>query len=187
MIKEYKPLIFFLLKALSLFILWLVIEAIWLPPGGYLNGLLTESETFFVDKLLHFIGFNSTYGDYFEDACAIYFDGQKVLGISDSCNGQVLFALFAGFIVAYPSKWKVKLWYIPMGMLVIYVLNIIRLFCLVLISYYHREYLDFNHHYTFTILVYMDVFFLWMAFVNNFGSSIYIPNSSSKDEVNQTS
>jgi exosortase/archaeosortase family protein len=49
-----------------------------------------------------------------------------------------------------------------LGILIIHLLNIIRVIALTLLAYKAPEYLDFNHTYTFTILVYSVVFILWM-------------------------
>jgi hypothetical protein len=43
---------------------------------------------------------------------------------------------------------------------------------LALIQYKAPEYLDFNHHYTFTVIVYAFIFLLWMIWVNKFSVQV---------------
>ncbi len=81
--------------------------------------------------------------------------------VGDECNGFKLFSIFSIFIIAFPGNWKTKLWYIPLGLVLIHLANIIRVMALVLINSYYPKYLDFNHLYTFTIFVYSIIFFLW--------------------------
>jgi exosortase family protein XrtF len=88
-------------------------------------------------------------------------DGSHGVWVGDSCNGLTLFALFAGFVFAFPGPVIKKLWFIPAGLVAIHLLNVLRVTALALIQYYAPQYLEFNHTYTFTIIVYGFVFALW--------------------------
>ncbi len=98
-------------------------------------------------------------------------DGSNGVWVGANCNAATLFGLFAVFVMAYPGPLKHKLWYIPIGVLVIHAVNIIRVVCLAIIAFYNPYALDFNHNYTFTIIVYAFIFLLWMVWVNKFTSS----------------
>jgi exosortase/archaeosortase family protein len=74
----------------------------------------------------------------------------------------VLYALFGGFVLAFPGPWQRKLWFIPLGMALIWVLNVLRVAALALNHHYAHQSVDFNHHYTFTFMVYACIFGLWM-------------------------
>jgi exosortase family protein XrtF len=93
-------------------------------------------------------------------------DGTGGLWIGDNCNGIALFALFTGFIIAYPGNWKKKLVYIPVGILLIQCLNIIRIVSLAILDTRSRAWTEINHTYTFTIIIYGFIFFLWMFWTN---------------------
>lgn len=93
-------------------------------------------------------------------------DGAHPIWIGSPCNAITLFAFFSLFILAFPSGAKNKLWFIPLGILIIHVANLIRVMSLTLINFYNPEYLEFNHTYTFTIFVYGIIFALWMWWVN---------------------
>jgi exosortase family protein XrtF len=95
-------------------------------------------------------------------------DGTHGLWIGDPCNGITLFALFTGFVIAYPGPVKRKIWFIPLGLFAIHIVNILRIVALAFITLYAPSYLEFNHTYTFTIIVYSFVFFLWMLWANKF-------------------
>ena len=66
-------------------------------------------------------------------------------------------------MLVYPGSWKKKLWFIPFGIITIHLINVLRIIGLALTVFYFPdpELLDFNHTYTFTVLVYGYVFYLW--------------------------
>ncbi len=93
-------------------------------------------------------------------------DGAHPIWIGSPCNAMTLFAFFTLFVLAFPGNTKRKLWFIPLGIIIIHIVNLIRVMALTLINYYNPKYLDFNHTYTFTIFVYVIIFSLWMWWVN---------------------
>lgn len=88
--------------------------------------------------------------------------------VGDNCNGFKLFSIFSIFLIAYPSNWKSKLWFIPLGILIVHLANILRIMALVIINDTNPRYLDFNHDYTFTIFVYSIIFGLWYWWLKRF-------------------
>jgi exosortase family protein XrtF len=94
-------------------------------------------------------------------------DGTHGLWIGDPCNGLTLFALFSIFVIAYPGPIRKKAWFIPLGLISIHLLNVLRIVALSIIVTYDYAYLDFNHTYTFSIIVYGYVFFLWYLWAGN--------------------
>lgn len=90
--------------------------------------------------------------------------------IGEPCNGLKVMGLFAIFIIAFQGSWKDKLWYIPMGAILIHLSNAIRVSALTIIEATHPEYLDFNHNVTFQILIYGIIFGLWYIWVARFSN-----------------
>jgi exosortase family protein XrtF len=171
-LKENKVL-FFLLKALLLYILWYVLYDLWLNPYGNIDewviNNLVELSSFVLKNIM---GYRLMPEPLLaENIRTVGIDGTHGLWIGDPCNGLTLFALFTGFVIAYPGPVKRKLWFIPMGILTIHLLNVIRIVCLSLIVKYAPEYLKFNHTYTFTFLVYSYVFILWMLWANRYSQT----------------
>lgn len=87
--------------------------------------------------------------------------GGAGLVVGTSCDGVALFALFAIFVMAYPGPSRHKLRFVPLGIGVVHLANYLRILGLMWIQRYFPEHLDFNHHYTFTVLVYAVIFWLW--------------------------
>lgn len=121
--------------------------------------------------ILDLFGFQTFASKEVNDFQVFGIDGSTGVWIGGPCNGVTLMFLFAIFIVAYPGNKKAKLWYLPAGILAVYLINIIRIVSLALIAYYSPQYLDFNHTYTFTFIAYSAVFGLWMLWVKRFANN----------------
>ncbi|MFT5820848.1 MAG: exosortase family protein XrtF [Crocinitomix sp.] len=104
------------------------------------------------------------------DHVVLYLDAGNYRGIwvGDECNGFKLFSIFSVFIIAFPGKIKHKLWFLPLGLIIIHLVNVLRIMALVMINNYYPRYLDFNHLYTFTIIVYAAIFVLWYIWAKKY-------------------
>lgn len=124
----------------------------------------------------HFMGWFgvNTLIEIESDHVLLFMDGGNYRGIwvGDECNGFKLFSIFSIFIIAFPGDWKKKLWFIPLGLLIVHLANILRVAALVLINNHYPQYLDFNHLYTFTIFVYAIIFLLWYWFAKKFSTDV---------------
>jgi exosortase family protein XrtF len=178
-ITENK-ILFFLLKAFGLYLFWYILYDLWLHPSSTLDNLVSTNLAFWSSLILKSLGFIAIDSNAVstDNITVIGIDGTHGLWVGDPCNGITLFALFVGFVIAYPGKIKNKLWFIPIGMLSIHIINILRIVALCLIVYYSPESLAFNHTYTFTILVYAFIFWLWLLWSNKFSN--YTNSTSSK-------
>lgn len=170
----------FLIKALILFIVWKVAYLYVIMPKRILDDPLTHSVGMATKDLLNFFSSSPHYtaiktiedvhgdkGVLSFSVVYIYRDGKMALSIGDPCNALEVMVLYAGFIICFPSTLKRKLFYIPVGLILIYGLNIIRCAALVLIAIYYNSYLDFSHHFLFTFIVYAFIFLLWYFFTKN--------------------
>ena len=120
------------------------------------------------ERILSFLNYKTFSSKEINDFQVFGIDGSNGVWIGGPCNGITLMFLFAIFIIAYPGNLKHKLWYLPIGIILVYSLNLFRIVSLSLIAYYKPSYLEFNHTYTFTFIAYSFVFSLWMLWVNKF-------------------
>jgi len=155
----------FFLKAILIYLLWYLIYEQWLLEDGFLDNFLINHLVLSTQAILNLLGFET-----FQYADAVGVDGTHGVLIGAPCNGLDLFALFAGFIIIFPGKIIHKVVFIPIGILVVHILNIFRLVALALIVVYYPNSLQFNHKYTFTIVVYLCIFFMWIYWVKKYAS-----------------
>lgn len=164
----YKnPIIRFLINVFVIYILWYSVYNLWLHPQETIDLWVIDLTINISKGLLEKLGYVVfTGGDRL-----IGIDGTGGLWIGDNCNGIALFALFAGFIIAYTGKIKHKIIYIIVGILGIELLNILRVVILAILDTYSRTWTEFNHTYTFTFIIYAFIFMLWMIWVNKFSKT----------------
>jgi len=102
-----------------------------------------------------------------KDMQLIGIDGAHPIWIGSPCNALTLFVFFALFVIAFPGSVKKKLWFIPLGIVIIHFTNVLRIIGLAIINYVAPQYVEFNHTYTFTLFVYGIIFLLWMWWVKS--------------------
>lgn len=156
----------FILKAIVAYLLWFFIYEQWLVKVGWFDDFVIENLILLSGYLIELFNYN-----YFVYDHVIGIDGSHGVYIGVPCNGIELIALFVGFIAIFNGSWKNKLWYIPLGVILIHLLNVLRVFILILIEKHNPEILEFNHKYTFTIIMYLLVFFGWMIWVKKYSKS----------------
>lgn len=153
-----------LLRLLFLYLGWFLIYNIWLHPQETLDLIVIDNSILLSKATLELFGYNVyTGGDRL-----IGIDGSGGLWIGDSCNGITLFAVFTGFILAFPGSQKSKLWFVPAGIVAIHLLNVTRIIILAILDLYSRAWTEFNHTYTFNILIYGFIFLLWLFWINRY-------------------
>jgi exosortase family protein XrtF len=171
LLKENKSLIRFLSICLLGYIAWFLIYTLWLEPGHRVDFWLSTIEAKEITFILKSIGFNIEHVLEYTYKYLFFIDGKRNIGLAHSCNGLVLFPLFSLFIIATPGQWKSKLYYILIGCFAIYHVNILRIISLIFVKLYYPSSLAFNHKYTFTILVYSFIFFLWHLWIKKYSHS----------------
>ncbi len=171
LVQENAALLRFLLICLLGYISWFVIYTLWLGPQQTVDFWLSNLEARQITFFFKIIGYNMEHVIEEGYKHAFYLDGKRTIGLASSCNGLVLFPLFSLFIMATPGNWKTKLYFILGGCFAIYHVNILRITSLVLIKIYHPSSLEFNHKYTFTVIVYSFIFLLWHGWIKHYSHS----------------
>ncbi len=134
--------------------------------------ILTLSQLFVSKIFLTIIGYEvEIYGKTIKiiDSYGVHLDR--------GCLGRNVIGLFAGFILAYPAKIKSKLWYIPTGILVFFMVNVFRIMALAITDNCCRHLLDFNHHVVFQYLTYAIIIIMWFVWIRFFKKQTVITGS----------
>ena len=150
----------FILVAASMYLVWFFGYEQWLAHDGRLDTVLCTQITAASVVVLRALGFAATLAP--SSDALVLMNGQPAVVVGTPCNGLVLYALFGGFVLAFPGPWRRKLWFIPAGIVLIWSLNVVRVAALAINQHYSHQTVDFNHHYTFTFVVYSFIFGLWM-------------------------
>ncbi|QNH62726.1 exosortase X [Hymenobacter sediminicola] len=159
----------FLLLAVGLYLVWFFGYEQWLRQDNRLDTFLSINIAKVSTAALQLFGFPASLAA--NNPQLLLIEQKMAVFVGNPCNGLVLYVLFAGFVLAYPGPVRRKLWFIPAGILAIYLLNVVRVAALALNHYYAHQSVDFNHHYTFTFVVYGCIFLLWMLWARRLAVS----------------
>lgn len=180
--KEVREILLFLTKLALIYLVWRMFsiamgqeaqpmgDRLW-PAASMLweqfNDLLKVNLVFFSRVILTAMGYEvAVLGN---DVVKVV--GYGGVGIGNYCLALELFILFIALVASYPASWKHKLWFIPAGVLSIHALNAVRVISLNLLTVYYPQYADFNHHFTFRIVVFIYILLLYAYFVRKYGNS----------------
>lgn len=105
-------------------------------------------------------------------------NGQPSVIVGGPCDGLVLYALLTGFVLAYPGPTRRRLWFIPMGIGALWLLNIVRIIALALNHRYSPETFEFDHHYAFSTVAYVALGGLWLLWTRQAGAAGRQPATS---------
>ena len=107
----------------------------------------------------------------------IYKDGKNVVGIADGCNALELYAIYIGFLFCLPSRFSRVLFFLVLGVFIIYCANIFRCLAIGMLNISQNRLTDVAHHYIFKLIVYFLIFVLWALFLKN--KFVHIENNKS--------
>jgi exosortase/archaeosortase family protein len=91
--------------------------------------------------------------------------GRNLLGIYQACNGLELMILYAGFIICFSGNWSRKIIFIILGVIGLFIINVLRCAFLGTIVLEMPRYFVFAHKYIFNLVVYAFTFLLWVIYV----------------------
>ena len=98
----------------------------------------------------------------------IYFPNNGFIAVNGSCSGLKQFYQWIFLMVLFPGPWKQKLWYIPLGMFVIHLVNIMRIVILSIILMKWPDQWNFSHDWILRPFFYVVIFTLWVIWVEKF-------------------
>ncbi len=119
-----------------------------------------------VAKVVHFIlnslGYNTL---LFSNNVIMHQESQHYAHVVWGCTSIKQTYIFICLIAFYRGNWKNKLWYIPLGILLIYFFNIFRIAFIIGVIDERPELFAFLHEHIMKYLFYLFIFGLW-AFWN---------------------
>jgi len=152
----------FVLKGTVLLVGWCLLYGLILKPYDLIDPALTQFTGKATVWLIRCI-YQEQHPDaiYTARSVVIFLQNKQVLSIWDPCNGLDLYVLFTGFILCVPMRINKMIMYILIGVISIFVLNVLRCVSLASLFYHHFGYTDIAHHYFFQLIVYAAIFFIW--------------------------
>ncbi|HEU5290304.1 MAG TPA: exosortase family protein XrtF [Cyclobacteriaceae bacterium] len=88
-----------------------------------------------------------------------------VVNVFEGCNGLNVMIVFVAFLFAFSEQKKKITWFLPLGLLIIYIANIGRVMALYYVAEYWKAYFYYVHKYVLTAFLYALVFVLWWFWI----------------------
>lgn len=160
LLQSHRALALFLTKMVAAYAVWFVAYDLWLLPDGRLDAALSAFVASVTGGLL----------SVFSDAAAV--DGRTVwlqghgISIVNGCNGLSALSLFVGFVVAYPGAWARRALFIPLGIAVLVLANVLRCVSLLIVLIHRPDIFDAVHFGHAMLVFYAVIFGLWVLWAN---------------------
>lgn len=134
-----------------------------------------------VNLIYHIVHFLKGDVVFLNDCKVSFSDTETSLRIVWGCCGIKELIMVALVIVTARGAYRKKLWYIPIGIAFMLLLNIIRLTTLTLLIHHHTEMFDFVHSIIFRTVMYGGLFAVWLVWIEKVGM-LEASNISKVDE-----
>jgi exosortase family protein XrtF len=173
-IKEFRPTIMFLVKFLGIYLVGNLLYGFYVTAYSPAPDPLTRNVTVQTATALRLTGHEVEIEDHPVKATVMILDdGKSVVSVFEGCNGLNTAIIFIAFLFAFGPVSRQLIWFIPLGLLVLHVTNLLRIGGLFLIASYLPDFLYFTHKYLFTAVIYAVVFALWVWWVLKFARNTY--------------
>lgn len=156
----------FVLRLIIMVIAWETLYLLYLKairiPDAFLTHTLTASVTYFLNLFFDLPTKLTWVVDNYNRADHIQLNGKTILSIFDDCNALDLYLIYLVFLVLLPNTAKRKVKFTFIGIAAIFIGNIIRCMGLYWVYVNYRSSFEFNHHYIFTIMMYLIILVCWI-------------------------
>jgi len=134
------------------------ISAIMHTAHNSMSDIVLHQSAWFID---HILPIPITVGDN----RIIRFENGGFVGINEGCSGLKQILQFVLLFLIFPGPWQKKLWFIPLGVVIVHLTNLFRIIGLSVITVTIPQYWEFSHDYLFRPFFYVVIFLLWIWWV----------------------
>ncbi len=93
-----------------------------------------------------------------------------VINVFEGCNGINVMIVFVAFLVAYGGSLTRMIWFLPLGLMIIHLFNLLRIMLLFVAAQQNTRYFYYIHKYFFTAALYLVVIVLWIIWVTRWST-----------------
>lgn len=99
-----------------------------------------------------------------------YLSTGRSIRVEDHCLAIPAMVIFTGSIMLFSGNWKNKLWFVPLGLFFIFIINLLRL-VFVCVAFQHMSAVYYNIHHTliYVIATYTVIFLMIAWWMKRFG------------------
>lgn len=169
-IYAFKDVAIFMIILLIFHVLWKVFVTDFLSVGFILSSAQYLAEKVYQSSawIVELFGVNVAAFDELKidgqlHQNVFYYAGTNgYVYVNVSCSGLKQFYQWFFLMILYPGPWKNKLWFIPTGLVIIHIVNIMRILGMIAVTIYLPEKWHLMHDYVARPFFYVVMFFLWV-------------------------
>jgi exosortase/archaeosortase family protein len=98
----------------------------------------------------------------------MWFSNGGFVQVVESCSGLKQFYQILVLFILFPGPWKHKLWFIPLAIFIMHLVNIMRIVILSVVVLWKPEHWDFIHEWILRPGFYVVIFLQWVWWVEKF-------------------
>lgn len=169
MFKDFKPVLGILLRFIIIYLVLLFAYQFYLN-GSKVSGLDSFSRMIAdrVCALQNSIGYPTRlYNDMENEQVWFYVKSQYVTRMVEGCNAISVMILFVSFVFAFYKGAKTFL-FVVAGLILLYIMNLLRIAGLNIVMVDHPEYGKIFHDFIFPAIIYGSVIILWLIWIKFF-------------------
>ncbi|MCD4697043.1 MAG: exosortase/archaeosortase family protein [Bacteroidales bacterium] len=91
-----------------------------------------------------------------------YAENNGYVSVNLSCSGLKQFYQWFFLMALYPGPWRHKLWFLPLGLVVVHIVNVFRIIGMVIVTINLPDHWDIIHDYVARPFFYVVMFLLWV-------------------------
>ncbi len=91
-----------------------------------------------------------------------YPENNGFVSVNHSCSGLKQFYQWIVLMLLYPGPWKHKIWFIPLGLGIIHMVNLFRIVGMTFVTIHFSQHWDMIHDYVMRPFFYVVMFALWV-------------------------
>ncbi len=170
--RKYKSVLRFLTIFLGSYLVFVTLYNLYLIYGSssrYFPDVITHMVALQSQSIIAVLGYTmEVVPSTSEPAMNLTINGTVLARIVEGCNAISVMLLFISFMLAFFGSFKRTFFFILGGVVVIYVMNILRIALLSIAIYEYPEYTNVLHGTLFPAIIYGTVFLLWFWWINNY-------------------
>lgn len=167
-LSEFKPALRFLGIFLGSYFILNLIYGVWIESLGNSPDAMTYWVSHQTGKILEIFGYEATAVlNETGPTVRLMNNQQLVLSVFEGCNGINVFIVFFSFMIAFGGPIKRMAWFIPLGLFLIHLTNLLRILFLYWLAELESSYFYYVHKYLFTAVIYAVVFALWWIWIKH--------------------
>ncbi len=166
--KDFKEILLILLRFLGIWLLFFIVYQVFLNQYKAdidpITRFISDQSAF----LLNSTGFVTQTKDFpFHETIMFYINDKPATRMVEGCNAVSVMIMFLAFIFAFYKGLNTFV-YALVGLIILFVLNLFRIYVLNVIVIDYNEFTKPAHDYFFPAIIYGGVVLLWLIWINKF-------------------